>query len=264
MQLLKNIILTLTFCALISSIAVAQHAYFAQQGTIHYDKTIFIKNLMKRYASYESDPNKAGLFQRYIDPLPENIHYKKTLSFNQDEMLFKHVSDEQPEIVKQLAMMGIFESGIDTYQNFKTKEMRSLFELGGQTIHIQDSLVQTKWRITNEYRNIAGYNCRRANGIVMDSIYVVAFYTDEISISGGPSVFNGLPGTILGLAVPELHYNIFATKVDLTPVPFIDSNLTKKKIKPLRRDEVYDQLNSIVGQFLGEKIFNLVMAGYFL
>src|SRR5690606_29871346 len=154
MQLLKNIILTLTFCALISSIAVAQHAYFAQQGTIHYDKTIFIKNLMKRYASYESDSNKAGLFHRYIDPLPENSQYKITHSMKMDETLLEYVSDEQPQLLKQLAMMWIFESGIDTYKNFKTKGMRSLFELGGQTFHIQDSLVLSKWRITNEYRNI--------------------------------------------------------------------------------------------------------------
>ena len=264
MLTLKNILLTLFVWTAAYSVSFAQHTYFAPQGTIHYEKTIFLKNLIKRYASYENDPSKRTFFTRFVDQVPENLVYKKTLAFNEDEVLFQHVKESQPEMIQQLAMSGIFESGVNSYQNLKKKEMRSLFELGGQEIYVQDSLVNTKWRITNEYRNIAGYNCRRANGIVMDSIYVVAFYTDEIPVSAGPSVFNGLPGTIMGLAIPELHYNIFATKVDLAPVPLIDGNLAKKKAKPLTRDEVYNQLKSVVGGFLGEKIFNLVMVGYFL
>lgn len=260
----KNIFLAFFICSITFSASQAQHTYFAEQGTIHYEKTIFIKNLLKRYVDYETDATKRTYYTRFAEHLPENLYYKKTLSFNPDAVLFQHVKEDQPDMVKQLAMMGIFESGVNTYQNLKTKQVRSLFELGGQEILVQDSLLNTKWRITNEYRNIAGYNCRRANGIVMDSIYVVAFYTDEIPLSAGPSAFNGLPGTILGLAIPELHYNIFATKVDFAPVPYIDGNLTKKKIKPLTRDEVYNQLNSVVGGFLGEKIFNLAIAGYFL
>ncbi|HMR17734.1 MAG TPA: GLPGLI family protein [Sphingobacterium sp.] len=242
----------------------AQHAYFPYQGTVHYEKTIFIKNLMKRFANYESDESKRSFYNRFIDQTPENQVYKKKLSFSTDEVLFEHVKEEYSEVIKQLAMMGIFESGITTYQNLKSKEVRSSFELGGQDIYIQDSLVRTKWKITNEYRTIAGYNCRRANGVVMDSIYVVAFYTDEIPVSAGPACFNGLPGMILGMAVPELHYNIFATEVDLTPVNYINTNIAKRKAKPMTRQEVYDQLNMAVGQFLGERIFNLVMTGYFL
>jgi GLPGLI family protein len=48
---------------------------------------------------------------------------------------------------------------------------------------------------------IAGFNCRRANAMIMDSIYVVAFYTDEILTTGGPESFSGLPGMILGVAL---------------------------------------------------------------
>lgn len=247
-----------------NTFSFAQHTYFPYQGTVHYEKTIFIKNLVKRYAAYEEDESKRSFYNRFIEQTPENQVYKKTLSFNTDEVLFEHVKEDYPEAVKQLSMMGIVESGINTYQNLKSNELRSSFELGGQDIYIQDSLVNTKWKITNEYRTIAGYNCRRANGIVMDSIYVVAFYTDEIPVSGGPSCFRGLPGMILGLAVPELHYNIFATKVDLTPVNYVNNNISKRKAKPMTRQAVYTQLNTVVGGFLGEKIFNLVMAGFFL
>ena len=51
--------------------------------------------------------------------------------------------------------------------------------------------------------------------MVMDSIVVIAFYTDEILTSGGPESFNGLPGMIMGLAIPRLHTTWYATKLAL-------------------------------------------------
>lgn len=76
-----------------------------------------------------------------------------------------------------------------------------------------DSTRAIRWKITDETRKIAGFDCRRANAIIMDSIYVVAFYTDAIITSGGPESFTGLPGMILGLALPHEHVTWFATKV---------------------------------------------------
>lgn len=78
---------------------------------------------------------------------------------------------------------------------------------------VEDTLERINWKITNEKRNIAGVECRRANAIIFDSIYVVAFYADAIPVSSGPELFSGLPGMILGISLPHLHINIFATKV---------------------------------------------------
>jgi len=78
---------------------------------------------------------------------------------------------------------------------------------------------------------IAGFECRRANALIMDSIYVVAFYTDEISTTGGPESFSGLPGMILGLAIPHEHVTWFATKLYLTPVKETDFKIPVKGTK---------------------------------
>src|SRR6185437_10397918 len=88
-----------------------------------------------------------------------------------------------------------------------------------QPFLVKDSLRKIKWKITDENREIAGYNCRRANGLMMDSIYVVAFYTDKIPVSGGPESFSGLPGMILEVALP--HENVIwrATKVTEAEIP---------------------------------------------
>jgi GLPGLI family protein len=87
---------------------------------------------------------------------------------------------------------------------------------------IEDSLRNATWKITNDFREIAGFNCRRATTIIMDSVFVVAFYTDEIMIPGGPESFNGLPGMILGLVINRLHTTWYATKVEVNSVNIKD------------------------------------------
>lgn len=98
------------------------------------------------------------------------------------------------------------------HEGGKFVNVKSLFE---KNFQIEDSLGTIQWKITNETRVIAGFNCRRATTILYDSIYIIAFYTDEILISGGPETFHGLPGMILGVVVPRVHSTWFATKVEL-------------------------------------------------
>lgn len=100
--------------------------------------------------------------------------------------------------------------GADTYIALK-----NVFE---KTYLVTDSLRHAKWQIKDDFREIAGFNCRRATTIIMDSIFVVAFYTDEIMISGGPESFNGLPGMILGLVINRVHMSWYATKIELNAV----------------------------------------------
>ena len=94
----------------------------------------------------------------------------------------------------------------------------------GSLFLIQDSARPVQWRITDETRDIAGFTCRKAVGRLLDSVYVVAFYTDQILATGGPESFHGLPGMILGIAIPRLNTTWFATKLEVTPVT--DAELT--------------------------------------
>jgi GLPGLI family protein len=87
-----------------------------------------------------------------------------------------------------------------------------------ETFLVEDSLSKVKWRLTADTRNIAGFECRKAIGILDDTIAVFAFYTDEIMISDGPEGIHGLPGMILGIGVPRLHTTWFATKVEVFDV----------------------------------------------
>ena len=101
------------------------------------------------------------------------------------------------------------------HANNKLYQQKSIV---GSEFLVQDSLPKINWRLTNESRLIAGFNCRKAVGIIQDSVYVFAFYTEEIVIPGGPCTINGLPGMILGLTIPRMYTSYIATKVQVTGV----------------------------------------------
>lgn len=113
---------------------------------------------------------------------------------------------------------------------------------------VKDSTRQIKWKITSETRNIAGFECRRANALIMDSIYVVAFYTDMIVPPGGPESFNGLPGMILGVALPHEHVSWFATRVFAEEVRPADLKVPAKG-KVVTNKLLFDQLQSRIGDW---------------
>src|SRR5690606_21151243 len=111
---------------------------------------------------------------------------------------------------------------------------------------IKDKAQPILWKITNEIRDIAGYQCRRANGLILDSIYVVAFYADEIIPSGGPESFSGLPGMILGLALPHENVTWFATKVEVDkPLP-TDQMQLPRRAKQVTRQEYEESLKKVM------------------
>jgi GLPGLI family protein len=102
------------------------------------------------------------------------------------------------------------------YNDYAKGMFANLKEIGGENYLLKDSMTKLEWRLTNESRNIAGFFCRKAVTKIFDSVYVFAFYTDEITISGGPQSLHGLPGMILGVTIPRMYTSWIATKIELT------------------------------------------------
>ena len=116
------------------------------------------------------------------------------------------------------------------YQDNKTISQKPIYE---ETFLVQDSLLNIKWKITPDTRDIAGFECRKAIGILFDTVAIFAFYTDQIMIPGGPEGIHGLPGMILGVGIPRLHATWFATKVQVVDVP---TSQIKPEIKGKKSD----------------------------
>ncbi len=124
----------------------------------------------------------------------------------------------------------------DVHQDYTQHRVTAFRNLYEEPFLIRDSAARRQWRIGSEIRTIAGYQCRKAVTRICDSVYVVAFYTDEIPVSGGPEEMGGLPGMILELAVPRLFTTWTATKVDVVSIKPDELTPPTKKGKSMNHD----------------------------
>ncbi|MBL7740392.1 MAG: GLPGLI family protein [Chitinophagaceae bacterium] len=145
-----------------------------------------------------------------------------------------------------------YNSGVYTHQKF-------VFD---NTYLLSDTLMNINWKLSpNETREIAGFNCRKATGIIFDSVYVFAFYTDEITVSGGPMGISGLPGMILGITIPRMFTSWVATKVQLSgydPKLIVAPTKGKKKVAAELQENVR-KATSDWGTWGQQQIWNIFL-----
>lgn len=234
----------------------AQYARFVESGVIEFEKRV---NMYAKIKSRVGDNSfMEQVFEQYQKANPQFKSFKYSLAFNGDKTRY------WPQVEANTSSGGFFGndpsinigSTIATdLLNGQSVSQKSIYE---ETYLITDSTRRIQWRITNETRDIAGYPCRRANAIVLDSVYVVAFYTDQIPVSGGPESFTGLPGMILGVALPHENTTYFATKVDDRPVLAKELEAPKKG-KAVNYPELRAQLESSLKNW-GEHAQTIVKA----
>lgn len=135
------------------------------------------------------------------------------LYFTEHETVFKR----DPADIERSSYYNSDRSADDLiYTNLKNgmfTKKQAFFE---ETVFLTDSLRKLRWEMTNEVRNIAGFDCHKATTTILDSVYIIAFYCDEILSNGGPLSYNDLPGMILGLVIPRMNLTFFATGIELT------------------------------------------------
>ncbi|MBB5397940.1 GLPGLI family protein [Mucilaginibacter sp. AK015] len=218
----KHLILLLT-CLISGSAAWAQNAHFTTAGTIEYEKRVNMYGVIKAVINKDNESWYAPAFEQYKKNNPQFKVLKSTLSFSGNRTLYAPLPDDAPPSNSWFSDMPLAQQINTVYTDLNTNLSVTAKKVFDEAFLVKDTARKITWKITDETRDIAGYTCRRANALVMDSIYVVAFYSDEIPVSGGPESFTGLPGMILGLALPHENVTWFATKV--TDVPVSDAQL---------------------------------------
>jgi GLPGLI family protein len=191
-----------------SSQVKAQNAIFISQGRIEFERKI---NLWAQIEEQEDDTWKD--FAKKTTPQFKTTYFD--LEFNGTKTLYQP-GRENPDNNRMYTSPA--EDNI-VYSDLEKEQAISQKNVYEASFLVEDSTRHIAWKITNETRTIAGFECRRANALINDSIYVVAFYTDAITTAGGPESFSGLPGMILGVSLPHEHITWFATKVYTEPVP---------------------------------------------
>lgn len=254
----------------------AQHAYFATRGTINFEKVVYTKARMRELMAKHSGNRGGMMYMGNIDEMPESSTSNFVLKFDENQTLMESNTEEtstktntastttrggrgsgggrgnagstqrSSANVSSGRMSGMARGnnrmGDKTYfQNLKSKTSEVQLQIDEKII-IKDSLQDVTWRFTDEFRTIAGYECRRVNGATKDSLYVIAFYSEEIPVSGGPVLIGGLPGMILGLVIPEMHINYWATEVKFT-TDQISSSWKDKKAKEMSSNEFFKLLS---------------------
>lgn len=216
---MKRIIVFSTLLLLILSFnpLFAQHARFVTEGSIEFEKSVNMHAQIKKYITKDNEVFYVPAFEQYKKSQPQFRILKSTLAFSKDKTLFRPARAEETSRnwfsdIPASTQNNIIYTDLSSNTSIVQK---SIFE---ETFLVRDSTRKINWKITSETRDIAGYPCRRANAIIMDSIYVVAFYTDEIPVSGGPESFSGLPGMILGVALPHENMSWFAKLVTDKPL----------------------------------------------
>ena len=200
--------LGLTFIFIFTVMLAKAQTFFIKSAKITFEKKINQKQQLAQN-TWISDDAKDKM-NKYRTSLWE-------YHFNDSTSIYK---------IKPKETMGdnnfFFISGDNTnelFTDFSKKKRVIRKPISGEDFILKDTLPHLNWKIMHDVRTIAGYECRKAIALINDTVSVIAFYTDEILLKGGPEGFTGLPGMILGLAIPRYNTTWFATKIEAVNVP---------------------------------------------
>jgi len=198
--------------------AAAQPA-FISQGTVTFERRVNMYAVLPMFLKESwkmKDEDIATTMKSIREDTKQfraddfDLYFDKTASLYKP-IIKKEEEEEEEDFYAWFFMRAVCQNTV--YSNLASGETVAEKTVYEKKFFIKDSLKHMDWKITEEIREIAGYQCRRANALLADSIYVVAFYADDILVSGGPESFHGLPGMILGVALPHMHVAIFAKSV---------------------------------------------------
>jgi len=230
---IKNIFISaLLVIAVISFLPnyVCAQTIFVTKGKIEFEKKVNMHKYIEDNSWTREFKDKMPAYQTsYFD-----------LLFDSTLTVFKKGRELPDDKWKNMTMQSSDEDVVQMdYATGSYAEFKQVFE---KKFLVQDSMIKIDWKITDEFRNIAGFDCRKAVGHFFDSLYVVAFYSEQIPIQGGPGQYNGLPGVILGLAFPRYYTTFFATKVELVSPTASDLKLPAGKATKINRKDLMAQV----------------------
>jgi len=187
-----------------------------KSGKITYERKT---NLYKKFKNNgdvkewlkEEDKNKLDVFELY---------------FNDSLSVFK---PQESDLVERMSWSTNKNS---VYQNRKTNKRLTIKTIWGEQFLLDDTLRVSKWKITENKRNVCGYQCRKAILNVNDTTRLYAWFCSELDATIGPESLGGLPGLILGLATEDGGVIYFAKTIEIIkpPLEILIPKKTKEKL----------------------------------
>ena len=204
-------------------------AYYMSKMNVNMD---FLKNMPPDRAAYVKGRMKTATEKNY------------TLEFDSKSSLFKEEERLDPNSQSggfnwMQFVTGPAEGNI--HRDIQSNTFTNKKELFGKIFLVKDTVPEIKWVMTGETKKIGIYNAYKATSTkevedrvmsfrnrsrdqestnnddekVMKEITMTAWFTTEIPVSTGPSMFGGLPGLILEINADRV--TMLCTKVVLNP-----------------------------------------------
>ena len=149
--------------------------------------------------------------EKMMEMLKKQFEKTYLLTFNKEESIYKEdeaLSSPQPG--SSSGIMVSVSGGSDLlYKNTKQQRFTNQNEVMGKVFLIKDSLNTINWKLEKETKNIGEYTCFKATTTRTDTmqlngeeketkeVTITAWYTPQIPVNNGPSMYHGLPGLIL-------------------------------------------------------------------
>jgi len=112
---------------------------------------------------------------------------------------------DSTNILPGVSVSGHFKGVVKDNQQTYGKE----FFLDSE-IDFSGNIKDLNWEFTDDYKDILGYNCRKATLSNAPGYY--AWFTSKIPINDGPGIYKGLPGLVLEVNTPFEYITVLSVE----------------------------------------------------
>ncbi|MFA5619693.1 MAG: GLPGLI family protein [Weeksellaceae bacterium] len=236
----------LIFCFFFVSFLNAQHLEIEYSAVLRQELSEDAKNEIMKDGEY-------GREQIKMNEEPDPATYKMLISGK--ESIFSYVekiSNEQdpnkPVIRHAPAGFG------SSYHNLDEAIAMKDFNVYGKNYHSLDSLMKFNWKITNEKKEMLGFEVRKATAETATG-NITAWYTPKIPVAHGPAEYWGLPGLILEIEFRHLEYPVtiiyYAETIkELKKSPKIQKPNKGEQIKESEINSIFEEANKARNELL--------------
>jgi len=187
-------------------------------GTITYQQVI--RYNFKNIKEAHGDDQQTSA---WLASLPEEASATQVLNFNGEKALFEEEASKSVPADPRLQRAIMYEGMLSpprpvvqkVYYDFDKNQKLEQVEYLTRLFLVNSEIEGVPWKLGSEKKKVLEYTCMNATAI-LDDQDIVAWFSPEIPVPLGPSIFSGLPGLILAVERNgETAY--VATSVHLAP-----------------------------------------------
>jgi GLPGLI family protein len=193
-------------------IAFLTFSYCAQsqalEGIVTYERTQFWTKILPKLTFLSQEQLDREL--RTWGSNDEGWKTKYQLVFNENENKYSEIAQES-----EYGYNGRLSNYL-IYRNFATNKRIEMEDVSAKSYIVEDSLSAPSWKVMNKIKEISGQLCMMA--VTEDTVRnqkITAWFANNLSVSGGPERYYGLPGLIMELDIDDGAVIITAVKVEI-------------------------------------------------